>query len=225
MQLRILACCLLLSGCGDPATNAGHQENALGEYVAVSNEDAVKGGEEFVLTPAERKAEVARRVREDREAERFDRWRASVLPTPRHAFPKIGTCYASHIKEIAIHHERISDGRFPDGEPLEKGSYYWDDDWAWEANPIRENGRIAIPFNGYILYSNGLEQPFDQTWPKQEPPPFARSRVGDKVVMCVVELPDHCPPNDFRGVTYRTRNLRTGGVWEQGDSQHMCGGA
>jgi len=53
----------------------------------------------------------------------------------------------------------------------------------------------------------------------------ARSRVGDKVRICLVELPQDCPPNDTRGKVYKTTNLRTNESWTMADSQHMCGGA
>ena len=91
--------------------------------------------------------------------------------------------------------------------------------------PVRQNGRIAIPFNGYMIYVNGLEQVFDGHWSKKEPPAIAGASVGDEVVMCVTHLPDHRPPGDFRGIVYKTRDLRTGKDWEEGDSLHDCGGA
>lgn len=101
----------------------------------------------------------------------------------------------------------------------------WDQKWRWERYPIRDHGRISIPYNGYIGYSNGLEQMFgDETWKKQEPPPFANGRVGDKVMMCVVELPSRCRPGAFYGITYRTHDLRTGGAWEAPDSLLDCAG-
>ena len=51
------------------------------------------------------------------------------------------------------------------------------------------------------------------------------SRVGDPVRICLVSLPEDCPPGDDRGKVYATTNLRTGAQWEMPDSQHMCGGA
>ncbi len=35
------------------------------------------------------------------------------------------------------------------------------------------------------------------------------SEVGDPVLMCLVELPQDCPPGDDRGKIYTTTNLRT----------------
>ena len=54
---------------------------------------------------------------------------------------------------------------------------------------------------------------------------LTRSRVGDKVRMCLVSIPQDCPPGDDRGRRYTTTNLRTGEAWTLPDSQHMCGGA
>ena len=55
--------------------------------------------------------------------------------------------------------------------------------------------------------------------------PVARSRVGDRVRVCLVSIPKNCPPGDDRGRFYAATNLRTGGKWRMPDSQHMCGGA
>lgn len=51
------------------------------------------------------------------------------------------------------------------------------------------------------------------------------SRIGDPVRICLVSLPQDCPPGDDRGKIYDTTNLRTGERWELPDSQHGCGGA
>jgi hypothetical protein len=51
------------------------------------------------------------------------------------------------------------------------------------------------------------------------------SRIGDRVRICLVSIPQDCPPGDDRGRVYDTTNLRTGESWEMPDSSHMCGGA
>ena len=51
-----------------------------------------------------------------------------------------------------------------------------------------------------------------------------RSQVGDPVRMCLVEIPQGCPPGDDRGRVYRTSNLRTGESWTLADASHVCGG-
>ena len=54
---------------------------------------------------------------------------------------------------------------------------------------------------------------------------IARSRVGDRVRVCLVSVPKNCPPGDNRGKFYSARNLRTGAQWNLPDAEHMCGGA
>lgn len=54
---------------------------------------------------------------------------------------------------------------------------------------------------------------------------ISRSKVSDKVRICLVEVPKDCPKGDTRGKVYRTTNLRTGEAWALPDSQHSCGGA
>jgi hypothetical protein len=54
---------------------------------------------------------------------------------------------------------------------------------------------------------------------------ISRSRVGDRVRMCLVTIPEGCPRGDTRGLRYTTTNLRTGEQWTLPDSQHSCGGA
>ncbi|ACL57275.1 conserved hypothetical protein [Methylobacterium nodulans ORS 2060] len=56
-------------------------------------------------------------------------------------------------------------------------------------------------------------------------PEVGRSRVGDKVMTCLVSVPKGCPKGDDRGKAYTTTNLRTQESWTMSDSQHMCGGA
>jgi hypothetical protein len=53
----------------------------------------------------------------------------------------------------------------------------------------------------------------------------AKSRVGDEVLVCLVSIPQDCPPGDDRGRVYSGTNLRTKSSWQLPDSQHMCGGA
>lgn len=51
------------------------------------------------------------------------------------------------------------------------------------------------------------------------------SRRGDRVVLCLTEIPVGCPPGDDRGRTYKGTNLRTLESWSALDSEHSCGGA
>lgn len=70
-----------------------------------------------------------------------------------------------------------------------------------------------------ITYDNGVYQVSYRPVPGIE-----SSRIGDKVKLCVSELPKDCPPGDNRGVVYHATNLRTDESWEEANSSHMCGG-
>ena len=52
-----------------------------------------------------------------------------------------------------------------------------------------------------------------------------RSRPGHLVRICLVAVPNDCPPGDERGRMYWTKNLRTRSSWTLPNSEHMCGGA
>jgi len=81
--------------------------------------------------------------------------------------------------------------------------------------------RLGDPDTGSaIVYANGGGQVSYDTIPE-----IHRSRIGDTVQLCLVALPEDCPPGDDRGKIYRATNLRTGESWEASDSQHSCGGA
>jgi|SRR6185312_14150668 len=71
-----------------------------------------------------------------------------------------------------------------------------------------------------ISYLNGLAQvSYDDI------PQIDASRPGDVVRLCLVSLPQNCPPGDERGKVYRAVNQRTGQAWVAPDSEHDCGGA
>jgi hypothetical protein len=71
-----------------------------------------------------------------------------------------------------------------------------------------------------VEFANGLYQvSYDQV------PEVNRSRRGDPVFVCLMSLPQHCPPGDVRGKLYTTTNLRTEESWTLPDSEHGCGGA
>jgi len=71
-----------------------------------------------------------------------------------------------------------------------------------------------------IEYANGLWQVDYNTIPA-----IHRSRSGDRVLLCLTEIPVGCPPGDDRGRTYKGTNLRTRESWSAIDSEHSCGGA
>jgi hypothetical protein len=71
-----------------------------------------------------------------------------------------------------------------------------------------------------ISYANGGYQVSYEAVPA-----IRHSRRGDKIRLCLTELPTDCPKGDERGKIYRATNLRTGETWELPDSEHGCGGA
>lgn len=81
--------------------------------------------------------------------------------------------------------------------------------------------RLGEPGTGSaISYANGGVGISYDTLPE-----IHRSQIGDAVKLCLVSVPEDCPPGDDRGKIYRATNLRTGESWEAPDSQHSCGGA
>jgi hypothetical protein len=81
--------------------------------------------------------------------------------------------------------------------------------------------RLGTPDSGSVVsfVNGGVQISYDPV------PGIINSRVGDRVHVCLVFIPQDCPPGDDRGKIYRTTNLRTGQIWELPDSQHSCGGA
>lgn len=79
----------------------------------------------------------------------------------------------------------------------------------------------GVPDSGSsIQYANGLSQvEYDVL------PGITHSRAGDAVRVCLVSVPQNCPPGDNRGRVYSGTNLRTNETWTAPDSQHSCGGA
>jgi hypothetical protein len=71
-----------------------------------------------------------------------------------------------------------------------------------------------------ISYADGVSQvSYDQI------AGIDASRAGDAIRLCLVSLPQNCPPGDDRGKVYSATNVRTGQTWSEPDSEHMCGGA
>ena len=71
-----------------------------------------------------------------------------------------------------------------------------------------------------IQYENGLSQvEYDVL------PGISHARIGDEVRLCLVSVPENCPPGDERGRIYSATNVRTSETWSAPDSQHSCGGA
>jgi len=85
------------------------------------------------------------------------------------------------------------------------------------------DGRTGQPIAGSgsaVTFANkGYQVSYD------EAPPIARSRTGDRVYLCLMQIPRDCPPGDERGKIYTTTNLRTLESWTLPDAEHRCGGA
>ncbi len=86
-----------------------------------------------------------------------------------------------------------------------------------------EDGRTNAPIPGSgsaVTFANKLYQVS-----YSEIDEIAHSHVGDRVLICLVLIPTHCPKGDVRGKIYTTTNLRTMASWTLPDSEHSCGGA
>ena len=79
----------------------------------------------------------------------------------------------------------------------------------------------GVPDSGSSVgFANGVDQVSYETVPA-----VSRARVGDQVRLCLISLPEDCPPNDDRGYVYKALDLRTHERWDLPDSEHACGGA
>ena len=79
----------------------------------------------------------------------------------------------------------------------------------------------GVPTSGSsVQYANGMSQvEYDAV------PGIDHSKAGDAVRVCLVSIPENCPPGDDRGRVYGATNLRTNETWSAPDSEHSCGGA
>ncbi|MEQ1817148.1 MAG: hypothetical protein ABL871_00955 [Terricaulis sp.] len=79
----------------------------------------------------------------------------------------------------------------------------------------------GVPDSGSaVVYADGLSQvSYDVV------EAISHSQAGDGIHLCLVSVPENCPPGDDRGRVYTATNARTGESWTAPDSQHMCGGA
>ncbi|HKM63671.1 MAG TPA: hypothetical protein VJY39_14385 [Acidisphaera sp.] len=71
-----------------------------------------------------------------------------------------------------------------------------------------------------VAYDNGVNQISYETVGT-----LGQARIGDEIMLCLVRIPQHCPPGDARGRIYTGTDLRTLGSWTMPDSEHLCGGA
>ena len=74
------------------------------------------------------------------------------------------------------------------------------------------NGPFVPDSGSAVRFADGLYQ----VW-YDELDAVHQSRNGDPVFICLVRLPQACPPGDSRGRVYTTTNLRTLGSWTMPD--------
>lgn len=104
-------------------------------------------------------------------------------------------CSVTTIAEISARIGEEINGKFVPGDPKEVGTA--------------------------IRYANGVGGvSYDYV-----PAISERSRVGDRVRLCLVSRYVGCPKGDDRGKIYVAVNLRTHEKWSLPDAQHICGGA
>lgn len=91
-----------------------------------------------------------------------------------------------------------------------------------ETTLVDIGGRLeGMPDSGTSIdYANHASQVSYDVIPEAK-----QSKPGDKVKLCVTEVPADCPAGDDRGFVYSAVNARTGKTWTAPNSQHMCGGA
>jgi uncharacterized protein len=68
-----------------------------------------------------------------------------------------------------------------------------------------------------VDYANGG---YGVSYSREEP--VSRSKTGDSVIMCLIEIGRDCRP-DSGGRVFLTTNMRTRGSWILPDAQHQCG--
>jgi len=89
------------------------------------------------------------------------------------------------------------------------------------ATRLQDEDGTPVPGSGSAIdYTNGGSQvSYDSI------DGIDHSKRGDSVRVCLVAIPEHCPPGDNRGRIYTATNLRTHEQWTASDSEHSCGGA
>lgn len=68
-----------------------------------------------------------------------------------------------------------------------------------------------------IRYTNGLVQIDSDAVIT-----MAESKMGDRVRLCIIDVPTGCASGDDRGIRYRATNLRTRHGWTASNSQRSC---
>jgi hypothetical protein len=100
--------------------------------------------------------------------------------------------------------------------------------YALAQEPIGACTLTTVLYVGYragdsgsvIEYANGLWQVDYNIIPG-----IRDSVRGDRVLLCLTDIPIDCPSGDDRGRTYKGTNLRPLESWSAINSEHSCGGA
>lgn len=112
-------------------------------------------------------------------------------------------------------------GALGQGLPVREGTCVWTKILKVEQRLQEgEKGPFVAGSGSAVEFANGGYQVS-----YEEVEAVNRSRAGDRVLMCLVAIPRHCPAGDNRGRMYTTTNLRTMESWTLPDAEHMCGGA
>jgi len=80
-------------------------------------------------------------------------------------------------------------------------------------NPVPNSGPTVLFENGVSIVEYQTNDVVDH------------QRVGDKVQVCLIKVPAHCPEGDDRGREYRVYDYRQKAAYTMINSQHGCGGA
>jgi hypothetical protein len=104
-------------------------------------------------------------------------------------------CSNTRISELSARLGEMVSGKFVPGDPKDVGSA--------------------------IDYANGITGVFYDYIPAIS----RRSRVGDRIRLCLVSEYVNCPPGDQRGKFYSAVNRRTHERWVLPNAEHICGGA
>jgi len=84
----------------------------------------------------------------------------------------------------------------------------------------RSNGPEVAGSGSAVSFANGGYQvSYDEV------AAVNRAKKGDSVLMCLISLPEDCPPGDDRGKVYTVTDMRTVESWTLPDAEHHCGGA
>jgi hypothetical protein len=77
--------------------------------------------------------------------------------------------------------------------------------WGSGVSIVFENGVYLTSYDNLLVVEN--------------------QRPGDKVRLCLLEVPVGCPPGDDRGWKYSVYDYTQNETYVMFNSQHMCGGA